>query len=891
MPDTTDLSHPAHDAVSGGAVTAPIASNAGLSTARAKELLAQVGRNEFQSGSDRSLFRIIGDIVKEPMFLLLLAACFLYFLLGEPRQGFLMLLAMVFVTAISIYQEVKSSRALAALKKYTEPKVKCIRDGQLMVLSGSELVPGDVILVEEGGRIPADARVLQSNDFSVNEAIITGESFPVTKEDTDGDDQLYQGSTVNSGRSYALVTHTGNDTRLGHIGTTAGNISSSPTLLQRQIGNFVKAMTIFGVSAFLLVWIVSYVHTQSLAGSLLLGLTLAMSAIPEEIPVAFSSFLALGAWRMARLGIIVRQPLTIENLGAVSVICLDKTGTLTENKMAVSVIYDRATVTEGAPEDISALPGSNVLWYARLACEPEPFDAMELAIVAASSESALAAAYRSLRFVHEYPLEGRPPMMTHVYQGVNPRSTNQGEDRLQTKLIVAAKGGPERIIAVCKLSSGEAALIQQKVSAMAAKGYRVLGVASATWPADLPFGSSGGGFVFPASQNDFDWTFEGLVALYDPPKSNVSEVLASWRQAGIRVKIISGDYAATVLNIAAAAGFSPVASAAAAAHASGAGSGVPSAAAVLTGDDLTALTDEQLQKEVVRVEIFARMFPEAKLRVIEALKANGETVAMTGDGVNDGLALKAAHIGIAMGDKGTETAREAADLILSDDNLERITDAIRHGRTIYENLKKAIRYLITIHIPILTTASIPMLLGWRYPTIFSPIHVIFLELIMGPTCSIFFEREPVEKNIMRQSPQRIRKGLLGRNGLLLTLAQGIIAATGLLTLYYYFMQHGFSLEYTRTLVFTTLIIDNILLTFVNRSTTETFAITIRSRNTLVVPVIILSVAFLLLISFLPFAKTLFGLTSLSSTHALVSLSTSLVTIGWFEIFKALFRRR
>jgi len=843
----------------------------GLSTVTARELLETGGRNSYTASPDRHAFRIIADLIKEPMFLLLLVACMLYFILGEPREGLLMLVAMVFVAAISVYQEVKSSKALEALKKYTEPKAKCKRDGKLVVIPVEELVPGDIILIEEGRLIAADAVIVQSNDFSVNESIVTGESFPVSKDEGSENKLLYQGSTVNSGKCYARITATGAGTLLARIGSSTAAMGNTKTLLQRQIGSYVRAMTIFGISAFLVVWSVSYVRTSSFAGSLLLGLTLAMSAIPEEIPVAFSSFLALGAWRMARRGIIVRQTLTIEDLGAVNVLCLDKTGTLTENKMKVSAYYDRSSERE---EDLGdgggdrGLSDSKVLWYARLACEPEPFDAMEQAIVSACPEESVGAAYQALKFAHEYPLEGRPPMMTHVYETGG-------------RLVVAAKGGPERIMEVCKLDPAAAACLQQKAAGLAAKGYRVLGVASSE-------AHTGG---LPQRQDDFNWQLEGLIALFDPPRQNLKEVFGTWRRAGIRVVIISGDYAETILNVAASAGMRVGEGGDFGSLGVNGDAGWSGAGRYLTGEDVALLNDQQLRAEVSGVDIYARMFPDAKLRVVEALKANGGIVAMTGDGVNDGPALKAADVGIAMGNKGTETAREPADLILSDDNIGKISEAILQGRTIYENLKKAIRYLITIHIPILTTASLPMLLGWRFPTLFTPIHVIFLELIMGPTCSIFYEREPVEKNIMRRPPRAAQKSLLRLGELVVIVLQGVVAASGLLILYYFFMHHGYPLEYTRTVVFTTLIFDNILLTFVNRSYTETLRTTSRYRNNLVIPVVLLSIGFLMVINFLPFVTGLFGLTAMAWKDLVICLAVSALTIGWFEIFKVLRQKR
>ncbi|WP_431209509.1 cation-translocating P-type ATPase [Puia sp. P3] len=508
------------------------------------------------------------------------------------------------------------------------------------MLPSEDLVPGDIVLVEEGSSVPADGVVLRANDLTVNEAIVTGESFPVVKDGTEGNNLLYQGTMINSGKCYIRITQTGANTLLGRIGRQTEAIVPAPTPLQVQIGRFVRSMTVFGAAAFAVVLVFGYLRTEDWAQSLLLSLTLAMSAIPEEIPVAFSSFMALGAWRMARLGIVVRQPLTVESLGAVSVICLDKTGTLTENRMAVADIYDKRTEGDGVGDGRPM-----VVWFARLASEPEPFDAMELAIVPVFGKMGFGEAYGKLEFIHEYPLEGKPPMMTHVYRN------GQG-------CVAAAKGGVERMVEISRLSMGERLSIERKAADMAGRGYRVLGVASAVCVQD----------GFPLRQDEFDWRFEGLIAFNDPPKANLAPVLADWTRAGIRIRILSGDHVETVVNIAAAAG-------------------VASVGACLTGDQVMAFSAEELGKRVADTVVFARMFPEAKLRVVEALKSAGETVGMTGDGVNDGPALKAANIGIAMGARGTETARQAADLVISDDNLEKITEAIRHGRTIYANLK------------------------------------------------------------------------------------------------------------------------------------------------------------------------------------------------------------
>ncbi|MDP4255514.1 MAG: cation-translocating P-type ATPase [Bacteroidota bacterium] len=826
----------------------------GLSSAEVESLRQKWGKNSYLSSRGKGLFPVLWNIVKEPMFLLLLTACLLYFILHEPAQGLLMAIAIGFVSAISLYQEIRSSKALSKLKKLTEPKVKCMRDGSLQVIASEELVPGDVMVLGEGERIPADALILKANDLSIDESTITGESVPVEKGGLAPHNELFQGTTINTGMCYARVTGTGNETVLGKLGRSIESIPVSPTLLQVQINRFVRIMAVFGITAFLTIWLVNYLHTGSIPESLLLGLTLAMSAIPEEMPVTFSSFMALGSFRMARLGIIATQPATLENLGRVSVLCLDKTGTITENKMQVSRVYD---FRSGIDSDLSAgkPPASSpALWFARLASEAEPFDVMEKAIVASFSSLADASRYQSLRMVHEYPLEGKPPMMTHVYE-----EPNQGKT-LPIR-IVAAKGAPERILQVCRLDPALTDDLTRKVAAMASSGYRVLGVCSAPWD----------GADYPESQNDFEWRFEGLIALNDPPKREAGKVFAEWGQAGIGIKILSGDYAETILNIARQ-------------------TGIAVGDHCATGEEVNGLTTQELQELAGKVNIFARMFPDAKLKVVNALKANGEIVAMTGDGVNDGPALQSAQIGIAMGERGTEIAREAADLVISDDDLAKITEAIRQGRMIHSNLKKAIRYLMSIHIPIIFTASLPLLLGWRFPTIFSPIHVIFLELIMGPTCSIFYEREPAEPHIMTLPPRAANDSLFRKNELPITLGLGASVTLGLLGLYYYFMQRGYSLEYTRSVVFITILISNVFLTFAGRSFRETFITTTRYRNNLVPYILGLSGFFLFLICFVPFARDLFRLTSINGSHWLLALATALLSVGWFEAYKGLVHR-
>jgi Ca2+-transporting ATPase len=563
-----------------------------------------------------------------------------------------------------------------------------------------------------------------------------------------------------------------------------------------------------------------------------------MAAIPEEIPVAFSSFMALGAYHMSRKGIIVRRPQTVESLGAVTTICLDKTGTITKNKMQIKFVYD---FERGMLLDLEKNPHDkiDVVYYGMLASEKEPFDEMEKAIWKCYRE--LDTTEPSLKMIYEYPLHGQPPMMTHVYE--------EGG-----KKIAAAKGAVERIMLVSKMNDQERSVVSLQLKSLASRGFRVIGVASAVHEGD----------GFPGLQDDFDWKFLGMLAFYDPPREGVLHSLSIFRKAGINVKLLTGDYQETAENIANEVGIQSPRS--------------------YTGSQIMELSKEDLASAVEESNVFARMFPEAKLRVIEALKEQGEIVAMTGDGVNDGPAIKSAQIGIAMGKKGTEVARQAADLIITDDDINKIAEGVEHGRKIFVNLKKAVRYIISIHIPIILTAALPLILGWKYPNIFTPIHVIFLELIMGPTCSIFYEREPAEQNTMLYHPRNRKQGLFTFDEILMSLVQGIIIASGILTLYYLFMQHS-DLQTTRTIVFTTLVCSNVFLTLANRSFTESIIKTSGYKNDLVLPMLILSVLFLTVILTVPQIQELFGFITISLRNLSICLLTAFVSVFWFEVYK------
>jgi Ca2+-transporting ATPase len=816
----------------------------GLSEIEIAALQKKHGKNVFHFERQYRFLRLLLSVFREPMFILLIVACILYFILGQSSEGIMMAITMAIVAAISVYQDAKSAKALNALKQYTEPRVKVIRNAIETTINIEELVPGDIMLLEEGMKIPADAIVIQANDLSVNESIITGESLPVIKSGSEQANRLYQGSTIESGKCVAKVTATGNDAMLGKIGKAVTAYTYPKTLLQAQVNRFVRRLALFGLFGFVIILLVNYFHYHDITTSLLFALTLAMSAVPEEIPVAFSSFMALGAYKLSKSGIISRQPRIIENLGAVTVLCLDKTGTITENKMTVKTVYDYRSDVVIETEEKNLVLNRRLLLFAALASETNPFDSMEKAIWSAYRDSDTGREYEDYKMIYEYPLEGQPPMMAHIYRTEN------------NTIVAAGKGATERILQVCKMDEETTARVTKHVNEFASKGYRVLGVASALH-------SHTG---FPSHQDDFNWEFLGLLALYDPPKSNVKDVLKKINSAGIKVKLLTGDFSETAMNI-------------------GNQVGIDTSDGYINGEQVIAMSDIELRDAVSHVSIYTRMFPDAKLKVIEALKANREIVAMTGDGINDAPALKAADIGIAMGQKGTETARRAADLIITDDNLEKMVTAISEGRKIFNNLLKGIRYIISIHIPIILIASLPLIFGWVYPNIFTPVHVIFLELIMGPTCSIFFENEPVEKNLMLLPPRSRTQGLFTLEEFLVGIVLGLTITTGALILYHVFMTAHYSIEETRTIVFTTLILANVFLTFTARSLTESIYYTIRYKNILAPLVVVISAIFLLSLQFVPPVRILFKMTTLTLNEFLICFAVAFASVMWFEVYK------
>jgi Ca2+-transporting ATPase len=816
----------------------------GLTEKEVVKSRTKYGANSLEFKGENSFFISIKSLAKEPMVIMLLIASAIYFISGKSGDGIFLSSAIVFVSAISLYQDSRSRNALAKLKSYTQPGCKVIRNGVVTEIKSDEIVVGDSLMVEEGSSVAADGIIVHSNDFSVNESILTGESLAAYRDKTSEDHFIYRGTTVASGLAIATITAVGLETRLGKIGKSMEEIQEEKTPLEKQISNFVKKMVITGAVVFITVWGINYFRSANILSSFLGALTLAMSILPEEIPVAFTSFMALGAWRLMKMGVVVKQMKTVETLGSATVICIDKTGTITESKMSLAKLYVLSTNRILDPHELVHPNEMELIQLAMWASEPIPFDPMEMALHNAYSQYIVNDEREQYKMVHEYPLEGKPPMMTHLFESKS------------GKRIIAAKGAVEALIQVSNLSGTEKMHLEEAVKVLAIEGYRVLGVGESTLT----------GNDFPVSQQEFKFTFKGLVAFYDPPKKNIRQVFEHFYTAGIAVKIITGDNALTTTSIAKQVGFKGYEKS-------------------LSGDELMKLSDSELQTAVGNTHVFTRMFPDAKLRIVNALKAGNEIVAMTGDGVNDGPALKAAHIGIAMGKRGSELAKQSSSLILVDDDLSRMVDAVAVGRKIYANLKKAIRYIISIHIPIILTVFIPLAAGWIYPNIFSPIHIIFLELVMGPTCSIIYENEPVERNTMLQKPRPYTSTFFNWKELSISIIQGVFITLGTLFAYQYAVQSGYNEPLTRTLVFTVLITSNIVLTLVNRSFHESIFTTIRYKNNLVLLIIGITLLITALMLFVKPLSLFFGFETMTIYQLLLAAGIGFCSVIWYEFVK------
>lgn len=821
----------------------------GLTAEELKVAREKHGFNQPDSIQKKGWHLMLLDILKEPMLLLLIAVTVIYLLVGNYGEALFMLAAIAAVSGISFYQDNRSKKALEALEKLNDPLTTVIRDHKIVQIPTNELAVGDLCIVEEGNMINADGQIVQSSDFSVNESSLTGESYSVYKNADSADNQVYSGTQAVSGLAVFRVDKIGNQTKIGHIGQSITNMKEEASPLKVQITKFVKYMAIIGVIVFLMVCIVSFWRSRDIIESLLTGLTLAMSILPEEIPVAFTTFMALGAWKLMKEGVIVKRSSVVETLGSTTVICTDKTGTITANTMQLQSLYDFKSNKLYTDQEFHTPQLTELIQYAMWSSEPVPFDPMEKTIHHVYQTTQQEDSRPHFNLIHEYPLEGTPPMMTHVF-------TDSKGHR-----IIAAKGAPEAILEVSKLSTADKEMLRARIHSLGKEGYRILGVAKSDFAGD----------DFPPKQQDLPFEFLGLTVFYDPPKKNIQQVFQKIYDAHIKVKIITGDNADTTAAIAKQAG-------------------ILNEAPALDGKKILEMPEPALSQATEKTTLFTRMFPQAKLAIINNLKNNGEVVAMLGDGVNDAPALKAAHIGVAMGHKGTEIAKAAALMVITNDDLGKLILGIAAGRRIYTNIKKAVQYIISIHIPIILTVSLPLFLGWIYPNIFTPIHVIFLELIMGPTCSIVYENEPLERNAMQQYPRRLHETFLNFKELGISIIQGLVITAGVLFVYQYAVHQGHDEQTTRAFVFTNLIIANILLSLVNRSFIYSVFSSLKNNNKLFPYIIITTLFLLAIILYVPPVASFFQLRGLHLGELGFTTAVACCTVLWFEIYKWIKRR-
>lgn len=779
--------------VDGAASERPMDALTGLTDAEAAERLTREGYNELPSARERGLWVIALDVVREPMFLLLLACGLLYLVLGD-REEAVMLLGFVFVIiGITLYQERKTERALKALRDLSSPRALVIRSGEQKRIPGREVVRDDLILLAEGDRVPADTVVLSGINLTVDESLLTGESASVRKSAWDGKSDMgrpggddlpfaYSGTLVVKGQGIGRVRATGLETEIGKIGRALQGVEPEETALQKQTRRMVRDFALAGIALCVMVVVVfSLTHHDWLRG-FLAGITLAMAMLPEEFPVVLTIFLALGAWRISRRRVLTRRVPAIESLGAATALCVDKTGTLTLNRMTVTrlsvndrsypVLRDQETLPESVHELVE---------FSILASPADPFDPMERAMKELG-ERTLANTehiHRDWALVREYPLSEKLLALSRVWRSPDVR-----------EYVIAAKGAPEAIADLCHFSPAQVEALNGRINAMAEQGLRVIGVARSRFQAP----------GLPPLQHDFEFEFLGLLGLSDPVRPEVVDAVKECTTAGIRLLMITGDYPGTAQNIARQIGLEP-------------------ADRVITGAELDKMSDAELQQQIRSVNIFARVMPEQKLRLVNALKANGEVVAMTGDGVNDAPALKASNIGVAMGGRGTDVARESADLVLLDDNFSSIVVAVKLGRRIYDNLRKAMAFILSVHLPIAGMSLIPVLLRW--PLLLLPVHVVFLELIIDPACSVVFEAEPEEEGIMGRPPRKLSEPLFSRAMLATSLVQGLVVLAVVLAVFAVAVHLGLGEGEARALGFTTLVLANLGLIFTNRSWTRT----------------------------------------------------------------------
>ncbi len=823
----------------------------GLDPAEAARRLAARGPNLLPGSAPKTLWKMVIGVVLEPMFLMLLVAGGLYLALGDLAEASFLLSFVFVVIGITLAQERKTQRALESLRELSAPRALVIRGGQEVRIPGREVVVGDLLVLHEGDRIAADA-VLLDGHLDVNESLLTGEAVPVTKLPGPDTGQLFASTVVTKGVGVAEVHAVAESTAVGRIGQALTSTVEPVSGLQQASRRLIRNLTIGGLllaTAYaLLGWLWD---GHGLLQSVLAGIALTMAILPEEIPVILTVFLALGAWRISKHKVLTRRVPAVEALGAISVLAVDKTGTLTQNRMQVAELR---LVDDSAHDEASTElpePFHELVEFAMLATPLDPFDPMEKAIQQFGlhwlTDTEHVHAAWSPEF--EYGLSPDILAMTRVFRG----------DARDAHLL-ATKGAPEAVIDLCHLPAADAAAILRQVEAMAGRGLRVLGVARGEWH----------GAAWPHSQHDFDFRFLGLVGFVDPPRPEVPAAIAECRNAGVRIIMLTGDHPATARAIAGKVGLSD-------------------RAEVITGAEMATLDDAALRGRLRHVDLCARLKPEQKLRLVQLLRETGEVVAMTGDGVNDAPALKAADVGIAMGERGTDVAREAASLVLLDDSFASIVSAIRQGRRIYDNITKATRFVFAVHMPIIALALVPTLLHW--PVLLMPVHIVLLELLIDPACSIVFEAEPAADDIMRRPPRAPSDSPFAAASLRYAVAQGLGFAGILLLGYELLLKQGLGETQSRSAVFIALVIGLFLLTLANRDWSRPALARAPAARNPWLPRMFGGVAVMLLVVIgVPFFRGVMALALPDATALGGAVAMLLATVAWLEGWRHAARR-
>lgn len=815
--------------------------HSGITENKASELLKRYGFNELPSAKSKSVGRIAFEVIKEPMFILLISCGSVYLLLGDYLEGISLLCSVSVIIFISFYQHRKTENSLAALRQLSSPRALVIRDGTEIRIAGREVVPEDVIVLHEGDRVPADAILLECNHLSIDESLLTGESVPVIKSQ-ESENKIYSGTLVIQGKGIAKVTSTGTNTQFGIIGTSLQSIEQDSTRLQREMKTLIRNLFIGGAVISIGVIAAFYFTRGNFLNSLLTGLSAAMAILPEEFPVVLTVFLALGAWRLSKNKVLTRKPSAIETLGSATVLCSDKTGTITQNKMEMAALYCNGKTY--SKQDFKSYE-KNLSYLVKLlfnASSNKSIDPMEKAIV--SEHEKLQIPMEKFQLLKEYPLSKELFAMTRVLKSEKDKTIH-----------IYCKGAPEVVFKLCKLSATDTDIYTKAVQEMAGKAYRVLAAAQSDWQNQ----------ELPEKQSDIHFRFAGLVAFEDPIRPEVPKAIKECNEAGIKVIMITGDYPATARCIAKQIG-------------------LQNDDNVLTGDELKSMSADDLQKKIKHTHVFARIVPEQKLQLIQALKANGEIVAMTGDGVNDAPALKAADIGVAMGMKGTDVAREASSLVLLDDNFASIVHAIHSGRRIFDNLQKAMSYILAIHIPIIGLVLLPAMFSWL-PILLTPLHIVFMELIIDPVCSIAFESEQEEESIMNRPPRKPDELFFGWRKILFSFLKGLMLLVMVLTIYFLSIKEGHSENEVRAIAFSSLIIGNVFLILTSLSDTRNFFSVILEKNIAVLLISVIAFAILLLTISIPLLQDIFSFDFPGYKHFISSFIGSLILLLSLESIK------